>query len=66
VRNDRRRAAANFNWPEYEDLWIPMSIKPEEAQAREDHLLSSHGPAEARGHPEAGRSRGRDDLLRAS
>ena len=30
----------NFNWPESEDLWIPMSIKPEEAQAREDHLLS--------------------------
>ena len=30
----------NFNWPETEDLWIPMSIKPEEAMAREDHLLS--------------------------
>jgi putative ABC transport system permease protein len=34
---------AGFQWPENEDLWIPMAIDPKEAERRADHLVTVTG-----------------------
>jgi len=32
-------APPGFQWPEVEDLWIPAAVSPDDARAREDHVL---------------------------